>query len=362
MSDQAPSANAAAQAGAAKRNRLLTYLAAGVVGAGVLYGAYYVLVGSHFVETDNAYVGAETAQVNALSAGPVKRVLVSETQIVKAGDVLLELDNSDATIALEQAEAALGLAKRKVAGYFAADRAYAGQQASAQAQIAAAKSDYDRARIELQRRQALAETGAVSKDELTQTQNAFARADAELKSAVAAVEVAKGTQDTNQALISGLSIDNNPEVLSAQAKYEAAKLNLERTIVRAPMDGVVAKKAVQVGQQVQIGTPLMAVVPVGQVYVDANFKEVQLKKVKPGQEVELTSDLYGKSVKFRGKVVGISGGTGSAFSLIPAQNASGNWIKVVQRLPVRVAVAPEDLKSHPLRVGLSMAVKIDTSK
>jgi membrane fusion protein (multidrug efflux system) len=160
----------------------------------------------------------------------------------------------------------------------------------------------------------------------------------------------------------GVSAGDNPEVLAAQAKLDAAELALSRTVVRAPTDGVVAKKAVQVGQQVALGTPLMTVVPTSRAYVDANFKEVQLKKVVPGQKVELHSDLYGDSVTYHGIGRGISGGTGSAFSLIPAQNASGNWIKVVQRLPVRIDLDPKEVAAHPLRVGLSMTAKIDTAK
>lgn len=359
-----------------KRQRFLTYLGVGVAGLSLIYLAYWGLYGSHFVSTDNAYVGSETAQVNALVSGPVKSILVSETETVKTGDVLLVIDNSDARIALEQARANLALAKRHVQGYFATDRALKGQVearsaaiASTEAMIASAKSDYDRAKIELDRRLALMNSGAVSKDELTLAQNGFAKATAALKNAEAqkaeaqaALEAAQGTKDTNNAMISGTAEGNNPEILAAQARLDAAQLAYDRTVVRAPTNGIIAKKSVQIGQQVQIGTPLMAVVPNQNAYVDANFKEVQLKHVTPGQTVELTSDLYGKSVVFHGKVVGVSGGTGAAFSLIPAQNASGNWIKVVQRLPVRISLDPAELKAHPLRVGLSMTVKIDISK
>jgi membrane fusion protein (multidrug efflux system) len=175
------------------------------------------------------------------------------------------------------------------------------------------------------------------------------------------LRAAQGQREANLVLISGTPLDQNPEVAAARARLDAAKLALERTVIRSPIDGVVSKKQVQVGQEVQAGTPLMTVVPVNAVYVDANFKEVQLKKVRIGQPVTLTSDLYGGGVKFHGRVVGLSGGTGSAFSLIPAQNASGNWIKVVQRLPVRIALDPKELAEHPLRVGLSMKAKIDVS-
>ena len=366
-----PTANAV---GNAKRKRLLTWLGTAVVIGTVAYGAYYGLVASHYVSTDNAYVGTDTAQVNALVSGPVATISVSETQAVKAGDVLLTIDDADAKIAVAQAQAALALAQRHVQGYYASDEAFAGELgvrqadvARATAMIASAKSGLDNAKTELARRQNLAQSGAVSQEELTTAQNAYAQAQAAYNTALATrdqatagVQAAGGQRATNAAQFSGVSAGQNPEVLAAQARLDAANLALERTIVRAPTDGIVAKKAVQVGQQVAVGTPLMTVVPIGRAYVDANFKEGQLDKVIPGQPVELHSDLYGKKVTYHGTVRGISGGTGSAFSLIPAQNASGNWIKVVQRLPVRIDLNPKEVAAHPLRVGLSMSAKIDT--
>lgn len=359
-----------------KRKRLLTYVGIAAVVGAIVWGAYYGLVASHYVTTDNAYVGTDTAQVNALVAGPVSRILVNETQVVKAGDVLLTIDDADARINVEQAQASLALAQRHVQGYYASDAALAGQvnvrQADverANAGIASAQADLDNARTELARRQNLAQSGAVSQEELTSAQNAFARAQAAYTTAqanrngaIAAVQAAGGQRATNATQFSGVSADQNPEVLAAKARLDAAQLALDRTVVRAPTAGVVTKKAVQVGQQVALGTALMTVVPTGTAYVDANFKEGQLTKVLPGQCVELTSDLYGKSVKYHGTVRGLSGGTGSAFSLIPAQNASGNWIKVVQRVPVRVDLDPKDVAAHPLRVGLSMDARIDVSK
>jgi len=366
----------AATANNAKRRQLLTYVGIAVVLGAVAYGAYYGLVASHYVSTDNAYVGAETAQVNALVAGPVATILVSETQNVKAGDVLMTIDDSDAKIAVEQAQADLALAQRHVQGYYANDAALAGQVGASEAQvsratamIASAQSALDNAKTELTRRQNLAQSGAVSQEELTTAQNAYTQAQAAYNTAVASraealagVQAAGGQRQGNAVNFSGVSAAQNPEVLAAQAKLDAANLALSRTVVRAPTDGIVARKAVQVGQQVAIGTPMMTVVPTAKVYVDANFKEGQLTKVVPGQEVELHSDLYGKKVTYHGRVRGISGGTGSAFSLIPAQNASGNWIKVVQRLPVRVDLDPKEVAAHPLRVGLSMDARIDVSK
>ena len=374
MSDPA-SPKSPAPAPAGRRNRLLAILAVVVVGIGILYGLWDWLVASRSVETDNAYVGADSAQVTPLVAGPVSKVLVSETQIVKAGQPLVVINDADARLSVEQAEAALGQAERRVRGYFVNDQTLAAQLDArqsdvgrAEAQAVSAKADYDRAKIDLDRRQALVSSGAVSGEELSSAQDAFARAKAAMTAAEAARadaaatrSAAESSREANRVLISGEPVEQNPEVAAARARLDSAKLALARTVLLAPIDGVVSKRSVQVGQQVQVGQTLMAVVPVGAAYVDANFKEGQLRKVRIGQPATLTSDLYGGGVKFHGHVVGLSGGTGSAFSLIPAQNASGNWIKVVQRIPVRIAIDPADLTQHPLRVGLSMKTSIDVA-
>jgi membrane fusion protein (multidrug efflux system) len=357
------------------RRRMLTILGVVVLVGAVLYGAYELFFAGNSVSTDNAYVGAESAEVTPLVSGPVAKVLVVETQTVKAGEPLVVLDDSDARIAVAQAQAALGEAERKVQGYFANDAALAGQITARQADIqrtqavvASAQSDLERATTDLQRRQALVSSGAVSGDELTTAQNRLDQAKAALASAQAANAQARATLVTavasrkiNTALISGGDVNANPEVLAARAKLESAELALKRTTLYAPTDGVVSRKNVQVGQQVEVGKPLMLIVPIQNAYVDANFKEVQLENVKPGQPVTLTSDLYGDGVKFHGRVRGLAGGSGSAFSLIPAQNASGNWIKVVQRVPIRIDLDPAELAKHPLRIGLSMKAVIDTS-
>jgi membrane fusion protein (multidrug efflux system) len=358
------------------RKRLLTLLGGAVVAGVVVYSIYWVLVASHYVETDNAYVGAETALVTPLTTGPAKQVLAMETQVVKIGDPLVILDDADARIALAAAQAELGRAQRRVQGYYASDNALAGQIAArdadvagADAKIASARSDLDRAQTEFNRRNALATSGAVSGDELTAATNGLAGAKAALAGAqalraqAAANRIAAvGSREVNASLISGSNAVSNPEVAAAQAKLDAAQLALDRTVIRSPVTGVVARKSVQVGQQVTTGAPIMAIVPTASAYVDANFKEVQLKKVRPGQHVEVTADLYGDSVKYDGVVRGLAGGTGAAFSLIPAQNASGNWIKVVQRVPVRIMLDPAQVQAHPLRVGLSMKASIDVSK
>ena len=357
-----------------RRGPLFAGLAAVVVLGGVGYGAWYMLVGSQQVDTDNAYVSADTAQVTPLVGGAVTQVNAMDTQAVKKGDVLVVIDDTDAKLALAQAQAALGQAQRHVQGYLANDEALSAQvtargadQARATAMIADAQANLDRAKIDLDRRKALSASGAVSGDELTAAQNAFSGAVANLNAAKAAQtqaaagkSAALGSLNANQVLTRGASISDNPEVALARARVDQAKVDLERTVIRAPVDGVVAKRQVQVGQRAAPGVPLMEVVPIDQAYVDANFKEVQLRGVKIGQSAEVESDLYGGKVKFHGKVVGLAGGTGSSFAIIPAQNATGNWIKVVQRVPVRIALDPAELKDHPLRVGLSMKAKIHT--
>jgi len=357
------------------RTLLLSGLAALVVLGAVIWGLYYLLVSSHYVSTDDAYVGADTAEITPLISGQVIGLPVVETQGVKAGQTVLILDPADAQVAVDQAKAALAQAERQVRGYFANDTALAAQVAArhasvaqADAQILSAQSDLDRAKTDLDRRQALAKSGAVSGDELTTAQNRFTTAQAALASAKAARAAAianqgaaSGSREINEALIAGTDVDNNPDVQAAKARLAAAELMLSRTVIKAPIDGILSKRAVQIGQQVQPGAVTMQIVPTSNMYVDANFKEVQLAKVRPGDSVVLTSDLYGDDVKFHGKVRGVSGGTGSAFSLIPAQNASGNWIKIIQRLPVRVVLDPAELRAHPLRVGLSMKATIKVS-
>jgi len=359
-----------------KQRRKRMFLAlAGTVAIGALgYGLYSYLYASNFVSTDDAYTSAETAQVTPAVAGIVHAVHVSDTQHVERGDVLVELDDTDARLALEQADAELARSLRRVRGYVANDDSLAAQIAArtseekrAAAQLAAASADYDRAKIDLTRREALIKSGSVSGDELTKARNAFETAEANLAAARAASEQARanhfaaiGSREANAVLIADSTEDNNPEVVLARARRDQARVNLERTIVRAPISGVVARRTVQLGQQVQAGSSLLSVVPIADMHVDANFKEGQLHKVRIGQPVKVTSDLYGRSVTYHGKVEGLAGGTGSAFATIPAQNATGNWIKVVQRVPVRIKVDAGELASRPLQLGLSMTATIDT--
>ena len=358
----------------AKRKRQLLGLGGLVVLLAAGAGGYWYFHASHFVSTDNAYAAVEIAQVTPSVGGTISEVLVTDTQAVKQGDVLVSIDQTDARLALAQAEADLGRATRRVKGFVANDGSLAAQIAAreadeqrAAAQLAAAEADFARAKIDLSRREALSASGSVSGEELTRAKNAFAGAEANLAAARAAAAQAKANRTTalssreaNAVLIAGTNEETNPEVAFARARRDQAAVDLERTVIRAPVDGIVAKRQVQLGQRVQPGMPLLAVVPVQEMHVNANFKEVELRKVRIGQKVELYADLYGSSVRYQGVVEGFSAGSGAAFSAIPAQNATGNWIKVVQRLPVRIRLDPKELEAHPLKVGLSMHAEIDT--
>ena len=356
----------------AKRKKLFLALGAAVA---VIGGGYALLSDGDHVTTDNAYVNADVAQVTPLVAGPVSSVAVVNTQTVKRGDILVRLDDTDARIALAKAEAEWQRVRRQYGQVIANGDALSAQVRAGDAEVGRARAQLDiataafaKAKIDLDRRQHLADSGAVSGEELTIVRNAYAAAQgnlaqarAGLAQANAARASAEGSHAANDALVAGTTIDSNPDVAAAKAKLDQARLDLARTVIRAPIDGVVTNRQVQIGQRVAPGNPVMTIVPVRTVYVDANFKEGQLGRVRPGQPVELTSDLYGSKVVYHGKVAGFSGGTGSAFSLIPAQNATGNWIKVVQRLPVRVTLDPREVAANPLRVGLSMEASVDVS-
>jgi membrane fusion protein (multidrug efflux system) len=358
---------------AMRRRRLFGLLGAAVLAVAVVWFFSWLLVGSRRVTTDDAYVNADTAQVTALVAGPITEDPVGETQFVRKGDLVAVIDPADYRLAVARASAQLGQAERRVQGYYANEEAASAQAqaktsevSQAAAQLASAQADLARAEAEYARRQRYAGAGAVSADELTEarnhqqtTQAAVAAAEAALGQAKANVTNAKAQRQAAAVLVQGADLNTNPEVAAARAQLDQARLDLQRTVVRSPVDGIVARKTIEVGQRVQTGAQLMTIVPIQTAYVDANFKEVQLRKIHVGSPVTLTSDLYGHKVKFHGKVVGVAGGSGSAFALIPAQNATGNWIKVVQRVPVRIALDPQELQAHPLRVGLSMKAVVE---
>ena len=356
-----------------KRKPLIIGLVVAVVVIALLYLLYALFIGGRSVSTDNAYVAGENAQITPLTQGQVVEVAVVNTQPVRRGQLLMRLDDSDQQIAVAEAEAMLAMAKRRYtqsrAQGSAAGATAEAREASipeAQARLASAQADVQKARTDYQRRASLDGSGAVSGEELTSARNVLVAAEAAVREAQASVAQARAdavsarqNETASRAATSGLAVDQAPEVRAATARLASAKLDLSRTVIRAPIDGVIAQRSVQVGQRVTNASVAMVVVPVEQLYVDANFKEDQLGKVHSGQDVEVTSDFYGDDVVYHGKVVGFSGGTGSAFALIPAQNATGNWIKVVQRLPVRIRLDPRELREHPLRVGLSMETTID---
>ncbi|AJY07553.1 HlyD family efflux transporter periplasmic adaptor subunit [Burkholderia sp. SIMBA_043] len=345
MSDPQQNAAGAQPQNNGKRKRMMMLLIAVIVIAAIAYGLYYFLVARFHEETDDAYVNGNVVQITPQVTGTVIAVKADDTQTIKAGDPLVVLDPADSQIALQQAEANLAQTVRQVRGLFVNDDQY-------RAQVALRQSDLSKAQDDLRRRLAVAQTGAVSQEEISHARDA-------VRAAQASVDAAQQELASNRALTANTTIASHPNVMAAAAKVRDAYLANARNVLPAPVTGYVAKRSVQVGQRVSPGTPLMSVVPLNAVWVDANFKEVQLRHMRIGQPVELTADIYGSSAVYHGKVVGFSAGTGSAFSLLPAQNATGNWIKVVQRLPVRIEIDPKDLDKHPLRIGLSMQVDVD---
>ena len=359
-----------------KRKKVLTAIAAVVVVAGLGLGAYEWLVASHFENTDNAYVQGNVIQITPQIGGTVMAILADDTDFVKAGQPLVRLDPADARVALEQAEANLAQAVRQVRTLYANNGTLAAQIALRDADVVRAKTDISRAQSEvaranddLNRRQALSGNGAVSGEELNHARttlanakSALASAQASVVAAQAGVSAAKEQLTSNQAMTEGTSVEQHPSVQAAAAKVREAYLATQRATLPAPVDGYVARRTVQLGQRVAAGTPMMSVVPLSQVWVDANFKEVQLRNIRIGQPVHMTADVYGSKVEYKGHVAGLGVGTGAAFALLPAQNATGNWIKVVQRVPVRVALDADQLGRNPLRVGLSMDVTVDVTQ
>jgi membrane fusion protein (multidrug efflux system) len=357
-----PAAAAAAPQGNPARKKALTAVAAAVVVGGIAYAAYWALVLNHYESTDNAYVQGNVVQLTPQVSGTVVAINADDTDHVKAGQLLVKLDPADAKVALDQAEAQLAQTVREVRTTYANNSTLKAQIAARQADLVKAKSDVSRAQDDVSRRSPLLATGAVGKEEFNHSTSALAEAKSVVTAAQSAVVAAQEQLASNQTLTEGVAVDQHPNVLRAAARVREAYLALHRADLLAPVDGFVAKRSVQLGQRVQAGAPLMSVIALNQLWVDANFKESQLQNLRIGQPVELQADVYGKKVAYSGKIAGLGAGTGSAFSLLPAQNATGNWIKVVQRVPVRIALDPKELEDHPLRVGLSMDAKVDISK
>lgn len=337
-------------------------LTAVVVAAGLAWAAYEWLVASHYESTDNAYVQGNVIQITPQIGGTVMAILADDTDYVKAGAPLVKLDPTDTQVALDQARAALAQTVRQVRTLYANNASLSAQVAVREADVVKAQTEIARATDDLNRRQSLIQSGAISKEELSHVQTQLTNGKNALSSAQAGVAAAKQQLISNQTLTDGTAIDKHPSVQAAAVKLREVWLAAQRAALPAPVDGFVARRTVQLGQRVAAGTPLMAIVPLNQLWVDANFKEVQLRNIRIGQSVKLTADLYGKKIEYTGQVAGLGMGTGAAFALLPAQNATGNWIKVVQRVPVRVTLDAAQLAQNPLRVGLSMLATVDVSK
>jgi len=331
---------------AMRRRKGFVIFGAVIVICGFGYGAWYLIEGRFTESTDDAYVAGNIVAVTSRENATVTALYADNTQAVHRGQLLIEMDPSTAEVDMRAAEAALARAARSVRGTFASADSYSAQLSSAEVALAQAKTDY-------QRRQG-ALSGAVSGEELGHARDA-------VSAAQAAVNSARGGLAQAQSGIAGVDIAHNPDVLTAEAQLRAAALMLAHMKIVAPVDGEIAQRTVQVGQHVNAGAPLMAVVPLSDVWVDANFKEVQLARMRIGQPVTITTDLYGSKVVYHGHVAGLGAGSGSAFAVLPAQNASGNWIKIVQRVPVRIALDPSELKDNPLRVGLSVSTDVNVS-
>jgi membrane fusion protein (multidrug efflux system) len=344
----APSGNVGANGngnGNSKRKRQLIILTLLILAVAVVLFLYWFLHVRFYEETDDAYVGGNVVQISSQVGGTVTAVKADDTQIVQAGQPLVALDAADAQVAMAQAEAALAQAVRQTRQVFL-------NNDNLEAAITTAQTNLDRARDDLQRRQAGIAAGAVSQEDVMHAQDT-------VKTATAALKQARTALSANQALTDKTSVTEHPNVQQAAAQVRNAYLNFSRVNVSAPITGFVSKRSVQVGQRIAAGTPMMAIVPLEQIWIDANFKESQLKHIHIGQSVEVIADAYGSAVPYHGVIQGFSAGTGSAFSLLPAQNATGNWIKVVQRIPVRVALDPKEVREHPLRIGLSTTATVD---
>ena len=330
-----------------KRRRILLLIAVIFIVIGALWAAYFVLVLEKREKTDDAYVNGNRVVISAQVSGTVVAVLADDTQLVNAGQILAKLDPTDAQSALSRTASALAQAVRQVRQ----QRATAGQYDS---EIASRELELSRAQVDLAKREPLVADQAIAGEEVRHAQDS-------VQLARAALAQAQRQSLAAHALVDGTPIESNPTVLQAKDAYRDAWIAAQRNAVVAPVSGYVAERSVQLGQHIQAGEALMTVIPLQSLWVDANFKEVQLRNLRIGQKAEVRSDLYGGSFIFHGHVQGMSAGTGAAFSLLPPQNASGNWIKVVQRVPVRILIDENDLIKSPLRVGLSATVTVDTT-
>jgi membrane fusion protein, multidrug efflux system len=330
-----------------QRRTWLTMLGVGLAIIALAAIAWWWFFASGYQSTDDAYVAGDLVGVMSQVQGTVVSIGADETDRVQAGQELVRLDATDYRIALQDAEQQLARTVRQVHTVFA-------NRDELRSLVAQRRADLERAQADLRRRQGLTASGAVSTEELGHAQDT-------LNAARDALTAAEHNLAAGVALVGRTGVADNPDVRAAATQVERAWLNVQRTSVHAPVSGYVARRSVQLGERIAPGTPLMAIVPLERLRVDANFKEVQLRRMRIGQPVRVIVDLYGSHVEYHGTVEGVGMGTGAAFALLPAQNATGNWIKVVQRVPVRIALLPRELVEHPLRIGLSTRVRIDVN-
>jgi len=343
------------------RRRGLTAIAAAVLLSGLAWGGWHWMTGRHHQITDNAYVAGNVVQITPQLAGTVLAVRVDDTDVVRAGQPLVSLDPADAQVALDQAKAQQAQTLREVRTLFANNPALEAQVKLREADLARVQTELARAQDDADRRAGLVSTGAIGQEEYRHATAQLAGARSAVVAAQSALLAAREQLASARTQTEGTTVEQHPNVQRANAKLQEAKLALQRTELLAPVAGQIARRSVQPGQRVQAGATLMTLVALDKLWVDANFKESQLQDLRIGQPAELVADMYGQQVIYHGKVAGLSAGTGAAFALLPAQNATGNWIKVVQRVPVRITLDAQELAAHPLRVGLSMEVTVDTA-
>ncbi len=326
----------------------LSLLALAVIGGLAGWASYWFLIGQHHVTTDDAYVNGDVVEITSEVPGTVVALHVDNTQKVAAGDALLALDPADARIAVAAAEADLALAIRQV-------RSLGAQAEQLRAQIASNQTTLERAQSDYKRRQTLVDAGGVSMEELSHARD-------NIQQLSATVDAARAAYKATESQIAGTTIATHPTVRAAAARLRSAELALRRSAITAPIAGVIAKRSVEIGQHIDPGTPLMSIIPLEDLWIEANFKEVQITNIRPGQPVAVHVDVYGSSQLYHGRVAGVAAGSGGTFALLPPQNATGNWIKIVQRVPVRILLDPAEVKAHPLRLGLSSVIDVDISR
>ena len=359
MSGPAPENSLPVNGNQTKRKKWMLALAGIFAIAAILYTIYWFVTGRNSEFSDDAYVAANIVQITPQVAGTVVAISVNETDFVKAGEVLVRLDSTNAEIALQEAQQQLAQTVREVRTLYAANSSLTSTLAQHRAELEQARADLLNAQTDFKRRESLLATGAVSQEDVQHAQTALEAALNHVAASTAALNTAKEQLLGNEALTSGISVTNHPRVRAAATRVKQAYLDLKRGSILSPVDGYVGKRNVQLGQRVAIGAPLLTIIPLREIWVDANYKEAQLRRIRIGQSVALTSDVYGSKVDYHGHVSGVGSGTGAAFALLPAQNATGNWIKVVQRVPVRIALDEKEVAAHPLRVGMSMEATVD---